>query len=106
MQVSNFYENVNSSKLAGHPGYEFEQSGNKSKVIGLSHHERNKLQNGYILGYRELKANPDKNDTRKAYASKKPFLVNSSSLRNKNNSWEFDELDKPFIDEVKKKKPI
>lgn len=106
MQVSNFYENIDSYKLAGHPGYEFEQSGNKSKVIGLSHHERNKLKNGYILGYRELKVNPNKNDTRKAYASKRPFLVDSTSLKNKNNSWKFDEQDKPFIDEVKKKKII
>lgn len=107
MQVSNFYENVDSWKLTGHPGYEFEKVDNgKSKVIEISHHENNRLKNGRVSRFYKLTSNPNKNDSTTAYVSRRPFLVNTLSLKNKNNDWAFDAADIPYIESIKRKKPL
>ena len=103
-KVSQFYKNVDSFKMSGHPGYEFERTGDNSKIIGISHHEFNK-----ILGmskptkFKKLKKNPEPNNQTIAYASPYPLKVKTQHLKNKVD-WKFSNEDKNLIDNIKNRK--
>ncbi len=104
-KVNQFYENVDSYKTIGHPGFEFERSGDKSKIISITHHKKNSLFNkSMIVEFKPLKKNPDPNDKEKSYVSPFPLTVKTKQLKHKINNWEFSSEDYPTIEKIKSKK--
>jgi hypothetical protein len=105
--LGTFFGNNNSFQGAGHPAYVYEQNGEYSKYLDITHSQivkNKKHTNGKFYRYAKLYENPDPNDSSTAYISPFPYITKTKNMYNEKTDWRFSEKDLARIENFKSKK--